>query len=208
MPRPSEMRSTSVYEVSPGYFDALGVRIVAGRPIDRRDTRTARHVAVVNETFARTVIGTRDTIGKRFFWGWNRSDPIEVVGIVADGKYETLTERPQPAAFQPTLQRYNTTTTLVVRSARPAEEVVPEVRTTIASLDPTLPLYMTGSLHQLLGLALFPSRAADRAQRIRPDSDTSVGDRNPQRRRVRSRAGSQGWAFASRLARSRAAVLQ
>ena len=62
--------------------------------------------------------------------------------------------------FLPILQSFNTTTTVEVRSSLPATEIVREMRDAIGRLDPKLPLYGSGSLDQMLGLAFLPSRAA------------------------------------------------
>jgi ABC-type antimicrobial peptide transport system permease subunit len=85
---------------------------------------------------------------------------VRVIGLVEDGKYESLTEASQPALFWPMAQQYNATTTLVVRSARPASEVLRQIRRAIAGLDGQLPIYGAGSLASMLGFALFPIQAA------------------------------------------------
>jgi ABC-type antimicrobial peptide transport system permease subunit len=72
----------------------------------------------------------------------------------------SLTETPQPVLFQPILQSYNTTTTLIVKSSRPEAQMVEQMRQAVTQLDSHLALYGTGSLEQMLGLAFFPTRAA------------------------------------------------
>jgi predicted permease len=155
----------SRYEVSPGFFRVLGVRLLAGREFESRDAATSPRVAIVNATFARTVLKTADPVGRRFYYGWgaeggNPAAMIQVVGLVEDGKYESLNERPRPAVFDPILQAYNATTTLFVRSDRPEAQMVPDMRRAIAVIDPSLVLYETGSLDRLLAFARLPSRAA------------------------------------------------
>jgi len=98
-------------------------------------------------------------VGKRFRLG-TMGELIRVTGVVEDGKYMSLTETPQPVAFQPILQSYNNTTTLIVKSSRPETQMVEQVRKALNQLDAHLPLYGTGSLRQMLGLAFFPTRAA------------------------------------------------
>jgi ABC-type antimicrobial peptide transport system permease subunit len=98
-------------------------------------------------------------VGKRFRFGLG-GDFIQVVGLVEDGKYQNLTEAAQPAVFQPMLQRYNTTTTLIVRSRQPETEMVEQMRGAVKRLDHQLPLYGTGSLQEMLGLVFLPTRAA------------------------------------------------
>ena len=151
-------QSAVIYQVSPGYFRTLGMRLVAGRDVDWHDDAFARRVAVVNLALARQVLRTPNPVGERFRFGPN-GPPIEIVGLVEDAKYETLTEPPMPAVFSPILQSYNTTTVVSARGSG-APPDVSSIRRAIADLDASLAIYDTKPLEQMLGLALFPSRAA------------------------------------------------
>jgi ABC-type antimicrobial peptide transport system permease subunit len=83
-----------------------------------------------------------------------------VVAIVEDGKYETLTEAPQPAVFFPIMQRYSSTIVLMARSRLPESELAAEMRETVGRLDQHLAVYGVGSLHQMLGFVYLPMHAA------------------------------------------------
>jgi predicted permease len=156
----SEVMSANVYEISPGFLQTLGIRRELGRDIEWRDAAGMPRVAIVNRAFARKIMRTADPIGRHFTWSWRASEPTEIVGVVEDGKYESLTEAAKPVVFEPILQRYNATTTVAVKSALPSEQIVAAVRQAVAALDPSLPLYGVGSIEQMLGFALFPSQAA------------------------------------------------
>ncbi|HEY7095784.1 MAG TPA: ABC transporter permease [Terriglobales bacterium] len=147
------------YDISPGLLSTLEIPLLSGRDFTRHDDQHARQVAIVNETFARTIMRTENPVGKTFRSAFG-GPVIEVVGFVRDGKYMSLTESPRPALFRSSYQWYNPTTTLVVRSSLPSVEVVQQIRKTIAALDPHLPLYGAGSLADMLGFALFPMHAA------------------------------------------------
>jgi len=157
--RSSEAISAHYYEVSPGYFETMGTRLLAGRDFTWHDDESAPRVAIVNAAFGRQVLHSDNALGKRFHQGM-RGAPVEVVGVVEDGKYVSPTESQDPALFWPILQNYNGTTTLEVRSSLPAALMVREMRHAVTGLDPELPLYGTGSLDQMLGFAFFPARAA------------------------------------------------
>lgn len=88
---------------------------------------------------------------------------VEVIGIVEDGKYESLTEMPLPVFYRPVAQNYNDATVLLMRSPLPEGEASAQLRKVIATLDPKLPVYALGSINQLLGLAYFPARVATAA---------------------------------------------
>ena len=147
------------FNVSPDYFRAAGTAMLAGRTFTLHDESKAPLVAVVNRTFARKVLGTVDkAVGGHFkVWGGTR---VEVVGVVEDGKYETLTEDPKPAMFYSFLQQPNSNTWIIVRSERDAQETRrPRCSGLCASLDPALPLEIK-TWNSELDSALFAARVA------------------------------------------------
>jgi predicted permease len=150
-----------IYEVSTDYFKAAGTRLLAGRDIDERDHAGMPPAAVVNETFVRKILGGGNALGKRFRLGrTTKGQAIEIVGVVEDGKYESLSEEPQPAVFRAAAQQYNSMVTLVARSPLPPDQALREIRGVVASMDPALPLFNVGSVEDELGVALFPARVA------------------------------------------------
>src|SRR5262249_14493897 len=136
-----------------------GTRMLSGRDFDSRDDANSPPRAIVNQTFARRVMGTEDATGKYFRFG-GQGARFEVVGMVQDGKYETLTERVTPALFRPILQSYISTSVMLVRTKLPEAGMAARMHTALAALDPRLPVYGVGSWTQLLGFAFFPSHAA------------------------------------------------
>jgi predicted permease len=157
--RPTNMVADAMnYNVSPGYFVAAGTTMLAGREISWHDEKKAPVVAVVNREFARKVFGSVDkAIGGHFkFWGGNRA---EVVGVVEDGRYRTLTEDQQPAMFYSFQQHESTDTFLVVRSNREPQEIVGALERTLHGLDAGLPLNIV-TWNRELDSALFAARVA------------------------------------------------
>jgi hypothetical protein len=116
VPRPSE--SMKIYRnlVGPGYFDLMGIRLMAGRDFTDLDTRETAFVAIVNQTFARRYFGSAVAVGRRFT-GWGR--PITIVGVVADSKYHALSEPAEPYLYMPIRQLFTASTgvALHVRTA-------------------------------------------------------------------------------------------
>ncbi|HEY2860616.1 MAG TPA: ABC transporter permease, partial [Terracidiphilus sp.] len=95
--RPTNLAADAMnYNASPGYLEAAGTRLLAGRDLTFNDDKNAPKVALINRQFAVKVFGSVDkAIGGHFkFWGGNRA---EVVGVVEDGKYRSLTEDQMPA---------------------------------------------------------------------------------------------------------------
>src|SRR6185437_11904380 len=149
--------NSTYYQISPGYFAAIGAPLLAGRDITLADNDKAPKVAIVNEAFARKLTGSTQAVGKRFIRGDNL---IEIVGIVPDGKYQTLTEDPDAAVFFPIAQSSNTSTVLVVRSRLSSAEMIPAIRQAIANVDSSIPVFSISSWPDALGLMLLPARAA------------------------------------------------
>jgi predicted permease len=146
------------YNVSPGYLQSAGTRLLAGRDITFADDKNAPTVALVNRQFAIKVFGSIDkAIGGHFkFWGGNRA---QVVGVVEDGKYRTLTEDQQPAMFFSFQQHPSSGAWLVVRSARDQSDVAAGLERTIHGLDSGLPLTI-GPWEGEMNSALFAARVA------------------------------------------------
>jgi predicted permease len=146
------------FSVSPDYFRAAGTALLVGRTFTMHDEDKAPIVAVVNRELARKVFGSVDkAVGSHFkFWGGNRA---EVVGVVEDGKYQTLTEDAKPAMFFSFLQHPSSDTWLIVRSQRDPQEIAPALQRSMRSLDPALPLEIR-TWHNELDSALFAARVA------------------------------------------------
>jgi predicted permease len=146
------------FNVSPDYFHAAGTALLAGRTFTMHDEDKAPIVAVVNREFARKVFGSVDkAMGRHFkFWGGNRA---EVVGVVENGKYETLTEDTKPAMFFSFLQHPSSGTWIVVRSQRDPQEIATALQRSMRSLDPALPLEIR-TWNSELDSAHFAARVA------------------------------------------------
>lgn len=146
------------YRISPGYLEAAGTRLLAGRDLTMQDDSMAPKVAIVNQTFAIKVFGSIDkAIGGHFkYWGGQRA---QVVGVVEDGKYRTLTEDQQPAMFFSFQQATASGMWLVVRSRRDPGEIAAAMERTLHGLDSSLPLSIrTWSAE--MDSALFAARVA------------------------------------------------
>jgi putative ABC transport system permease protein len=90
------------YESFPGYFETLGMKLVAGRDFDDRDRAGSQKVAVVNETLVRKFFKGANPIGKTYRErgaGTTLDPPVEIIGIVKDAKYRTLREDAPPTAY-------------------------------------------------------------------------------------------------------------
>ncbi|MCM2275676.1 MAG: ABC transporter permease [Candidatus Didemnitutus sp.] len=132
-----------VNTVSPGYFDAYGTRLLAGRAFDARDTAQSPKVFIVSERTARALFGASNPLGQRIAavaggspqWG-------EVVGVVADVEPVVNNSNLIPSQiYQPMAQEPRRPNEIAVRTADvPPLAVVDRIRETMAQLDPDLPV--------------------------------------------------------------------
>jgi ABC-type antimicrobial peptide transport system permease subunit len=149
------------YAISPGYLNAAETHLLAGRDFTWHDDEHSPKVAIVNERFARIMFGNiTAALGQHF--RLDREHLYEVVGVVEDGKYRTLTEDQRPAMFFPLTQDPDNDAFLVVRSQALRTDVAPALQRIVSGLDSSLP-YTIHSWSDSLEFALFPSRAATAA---------------------------------------------
>jgi predicted permease len=148
------------FHISPGYLKAAATRLLAGRDFTWQDDAKKPKIALVNETFAREMFGNTPAVGHHFLQ-MDKSN-YEIVGVVEDGKYESLTEDPTPAMYFPVTQDREGYTTLVVRSQLPPEEVTPALNRILMGIDSSLP-FVIQPWRALLALVLFPARVATAA---------------------------------------------
>ena len=147
------------YDVSPGYFAAAGTSLLAGRVFSWHDDKNAPAIAVVNREFAGKLFGSvRDAIGRYF--ALQDGTRVQIVGVVEDGKYLSLTEDQQPAIFLASLQLPSSQSScLVVRSYRDPQQLATAIRDKVRELDAGLPADVS-TWNAMLDVVLFPSRVA------------------------------------------------
>jgi len=122
------------------YFKAMGVPVVAGRAFDARDDDRSQKVAVVSQTMAHHYYPAGDALGKRFGYSAEKTGETEIVGIVQDVKYQSLTEKPRPMVYYPLKQRPGPFTNFVVRSSADSQTLIPTVRRVVREVNSNLPI--------------------------------------------------------------------
>ena len=148
----------ATYKVSSGYLQTARTELLVGRHLTEHDDSRAPRVAIVNQEFARKVFGSQDRALGRLF-KVRDGTRIQVIGIVPDGKYQSLTEDVKPAMFLPLLQSPATQTWMVLRSNTDPQQLAGAIRNKIRELEPRLPSLIQ-TWHEGLNLVLFPSRVA------------------------------------------------
>lgn len=140
------------------YFESLGLRIVSGRGIEVADRLENRRVAVVTQTMAARYWPGESPIGREFRTRWD-AQPTRIVGVVEDHKVDTPGEGPKPYIYLP-LSMSPVFGNYMVRTSRPAGEVLPVLEAELRVIDPDIVFLDVGTLRDLAEVRLFPIRAA------------------------------------------------
>ena len=144
VPQPREDVSSLITQVSSGYFDTVDMPVIEGRAIDSRDVPGSLQAVVVNRTFAAHFFPHGGAVGHRMVV----EDPgltgeWEIVGVVADAKYNSPRETPQRMIYLPVLQLTGDNAYarwLQIKTTGDPARAAGAVRAAIAQVDPNLPI--------------------------------------------------------------------
>ena len=136
-------------QIGPGYFKTLGIPLVAGREFTPQDRLGAPEVVIVNEAFAKKFNLGRDVVGKRMDQSGAKTLDWEIVALVKDAKYSEVKADVPPVYFTPWAQDSTMgQLTFYVRTSLDPNQLMRTITTTIAQLDPQLPVEDLKSLPQ------------------------------------------------------------
>jgi predicted permease len=141
------------------YFDALQLKVLAGRGIEPADRDGSRRVAVITATMAeRYWPGAPEQALSREFRLREGGQPYQVVGVVSDYKVDTPGEQPKAYIHLP-FGRQEAFGNYVVRTSTGAAGVVPVLQRELRALNPDLVFMDRGTMRNLADIRLFPVRA-------------------------------------------------
>jgi predicted permease len=160
--RPDEDYQLQRRHLTPGYFRALGIPLLAGRDVREADGADAPRVIVVNETFARRIFPGDNAVGKHITWGGpTQVEDLEIVGVVGNVRAFGLDEEVQPTMYLPNPQiQTPESMCLVIRTtAADPLSLIPDVRQAVWRLDADLPLHQVATMEQIMSDSLASDRA-------------------------------------------------
>jgi predicted permease len=157
LPRGSPRPVVDYNVIDADYFDLLRIRLLRGRGFTEADDKDAPAVMVINETFAERFWPGQDPLGKRVL---TLGGEHTVVGIVGDGKYQTIGEDPLPYVYLSLRQSHRGAVVLHLRSPAGSSSLAAAVRAEILALDETLPVDDLQAMRSAMGFALLPARLA------------------------------------------------
>jgi putative ABC transport system permease protein len=134
---------------TPDYFKTMRIPLTRGRDFSDRDTLASPPVAVINETFARTIWPNEDPIGKRMTLP-HTHEPMTVIGVVGDVKHRTLTEPAQPQIYYAHYQAPQIFSSLVARTAVPPLTLTKEIRRAVWAVDKDQPMWAVAALEGIV----------------------------------------------------------
>jgi predicted permease len=154
--RPEDRRRVNLNRVAPRYFETLGTPLIAGRDFTPADAH-GPPVAIVNEAMARYYFGTASPIGRRFAFE-NRNQPIEIVGVVGDAKYNDLHETPPRTIYQDAFQIGAGNLIAVFRTSAPPMSVAADIRRVARDVLPDAPVASVTTLVDQMNASILPER--------------------------------------------------
>ena len=137
--------------VSPNYFQALGVPLLAGRSFGQQDGPGSPPVAVVSESVARQLWAGKSPVGQTLDWNGRQHEVVGVVGDIrgADGRGccgGGLDREPSAAVYLSAIQFPQRTMTLLVRTTAEPSAIVPAMARAVQDIDPAQPVYQVRRL--------------------------------------------------------------
>jgi putative ABC transport system permease protein len=140
-------------EVSPHYFDTMGIPIVAGRGFDENDRDGAPRVAIVNQTFARTYF-SGNALGHRVSraGGTDRDAKwYEIVGVVADSHDVEIGHKPIVEYYMPTAQApFSNSPSFIVRALVDPGAITPAIKNQIWAGEKDVPIPSVRTMDQVI----------------------------------------------------------
>ncbi len=149
---------------SEGYFETLGIPVIAGRDFNLQDRPDSTLVAVINQEMARRYFDDRNPIGERFKMGTPEADDpwFEIIGVVGDTKNRGLQNRTVPEYYVSLRQANGVFNQLflLVRAENEPRGVLGAVRDVVASIDPEQPIYAIATLEETFAAGFAAQRSA------------------------------------------------
>jgi len=160
---PSDRPNVDCQSVLPDYFRTLGIRLIKGRDFSARDDLNVRPVAIINETLARRFFPNEDPIGKRVRPGITATPgdaPMrEIIGVVSDVRYRSLTEDVPPEVYMPYTQLpISTGMWIALRTDADPRSLTGAARAEVQALDKELPVFEVKTLDQYVSGAVAHPR--------------------------------------------------
>src|ERR1700733_9157224 len=156
-PSPDEQPEVQYNEVGAAYLATMGIPLISGREFTLADNESSSLVAVVNKTMAQRYWGGQDPIGRRLQM---KDQSLQVVGVAADSKYESMRETSMPFFYVPIRQTPVIAAALNVRTTLPRQTMATVLAREVRALDANLAPYEVISLQEQVDRSTAPQLVA------------------------------------------------
>jgi putative ABC transport system permease protein len=144
--------------VSPDYFRALSIPLIAGRFFNAQDQEHSERVVIINQALARRYIPNKDPIGKRL--GRGGDTWMTIVGVVADVNQSGLTQDSRPEIYTPYTQTadFKRNVSVVVRASSEPTALISSIRNEVRNLDRNQPIYNVKTMETVISESISDRR--------------------------------------------------
>ena len=168
-PPPGQQLNVMVRTVTPGYFATLGVPLYAGRDFTDADTgvldlskpidpKTSRLKVIVNQALIDHFLRGENALGRHLAIFWGQTLVAEIIGVVANVRYQSLAEEAEPTFYWPEGQRPQGLMHLVIRTAGRPADWAGALRAAVQSVDQNVPVADVETLSEVVSLASSRTR--------------------------------------------------
>ncbi len=143
-------------QVTPGFFRAFGIRLLAGRSFSEQDTRDAPPVVILSAALARQLYGDQPAVGQTFHW--RNNPPFDVVGVVADVRWQRPDARSQPAFYVSAAQKESALIAVIARTPLDLPSFAAAARAAVHAVDPRQAVNVVTTVDQMVADAVAEPR--------------------------------------------------
>ena len=148
---PTEEYEANTREISPNYFETMGIPQRKGRALNEHDTVNSPRVIVINQTLATLLFPGQDPIGKRIDFTYTNDPNIqEIVAVVGDENLGQLDRKPTPVIYDAYAQDPNSFLSVTIRTEGDPSAVAGSVREAMHELDASLPVNSLVSMDRII----------------------------------------------------------
>jgi predicted permease len=157
---PRELRAFSAdrADVDPGFFEAIGIRLLRGRNFTDADRDDTESVAIISNAMARRYWPEGDAIGRMIRAADPDDDDMVVVGVAADAKIRSIGESPRDMVYRPVAQHQGRGLTVVARTSVNPEQTALALMAAGRSIDPDFWVWELKTMERHLGVVRLPAR--------------------------------------------------
>ncbi len=151
-PPPGHTPGTNVRVADSAYFRTMEIPLLGGRTFDQFEQAEPRQVVIISESLAKQYFPGENPIGKRIdVEMFDKPKPTQIVGIVGDVRYDSLTDHAEPTVYFPPPDLTYEFMTLVIRTTGDPRLIAPDVRRIVRAIDPDQPVSDVRTMNQVFG---------------------------------------------------------